>query len=143
MDGIDIAREAAARRRAELDRRLQELHARNSELTSLLMSGGTNRGQLGSSAAQLRRAEELAGQARAHAIEAASRTAEMYSHSADAHERAARLHSLLAETGPAADAAGHRQREQDHLRLAAADRAAAAAVADAHRSPPGGTSAGG
>jgi hypothetical protein len=135
MEGSDSAREAAARRRAELGRRIRELHERNHELTSLLM--GTEAGRGGSSPEQVRRAEELARLASGRAAEAASRAAAMYAHSATAHERAARMHLLLADAGTE-DAGAHRELAQQHLQRAAEDRASAAALATGgHPDEPG------
>ncbi|MBO0777191.1 MAG: hypothetical protein J2P34_12850 [Actinobacteria bacterium] len=123
MEGIDSARQATARRREELDRRLQELHQRNHELATMLMGRRTDHGP-GSSPEDVRRAEELARLASHRAIEAGERAGAMYLHSAQAHERAARMHAMLADTG-SADAGRHRERAEEHLRLAAQDRASA------------------
>jgi hypothetical protein len=125
MEGSDSAREAAARRRAELDRRIRELHERNHELATLLMGTGSGRG--GSSPEQVRRAEELAKLASGRAADAARRAAAMYAHSATAHERAARMHLLLAEAGTG-DVSAHKERARLHMRRAAEDRASAEAL---------------
>lgn len=126
MEGRQDARDAAARRRAELDERIRELHERNQELATILMNGGPV-GRPGSSREQVRRAEELARLASRRAAEAAARAEAMYLNSADAHERAARIHTLLAETGTG-DTERHRARAREHLQQAAEDRNAAGAM---------------
>lgn len=134
MERIDAARDAAVRRRAELDRRIHELHERNRQLTTSLIDGPADT-HGGSSPEQVRRAEELARLAGDRAAEAARRAAAMYLHAATAHERAARMYTMLAEAGTA-NAGEHRERAREHLRLAAADRASAEAIAA--RQGPGG-----
>lgn len=128
MEGIDSARQAAARRREELDHRLQELHQRNHELATMLISRQNDHGDGWSSPEQASRAEGLAKLANQRAIEATQRAAEMYLHSAVAHERAARMHAMMAGPG-AAEADRHRERAEEHMRLAAQDRACASELA--------------
>jgi phage-related minor tail protein len=129
MDGTGSARTAAARRRAELDQRIQELHQRNRQFGAFPAGRpAQDRRVTGSSRAQVRRAEELARLASERAIEAIERAATMYLNAATAHERAARMHNLLADNG-ATGAGEHRSRAREHLQLAAEDRATASAIA--------------
>lgn len=125
IEAAGVASDAAARRGAELDERIRELHERHHELTAILLNGRA--GGSGSSQEQVRRAEELATLASIRAAEAVSRAAARYLRSADAHERAARMHTLLTETG-AGDIEKHRARASEHLQRAAGDRAAASAI---------------
>ena len=127
MQRSDPVQQAAARRRRELDQRIEELHARNAQLAATLLDGPASETHAGSSLAQVTRAEELARLAGQRAIEATRRAAAMYLNSATAHERASRMHTLLAENG-ATDAGQHRQRAREHLELAAQDRATAQAM---------------
>lgn len=122
-------------RRAELDRRIQELHARNGQLADLL--GGArdgDRAQAGSSPAQVERAEALAALAADRADEASRRAGAMRLHAAEAHERAARRREVLAESG-VPDAAEQRDRARRHRQQAAADRAAAEEIERSLRMP--------
>jgi hypothetical protein len=130
MDGTESVREAAARRRAQLDQRIQELHRRSRQFGGFPATSqpARDRQVTGSSRAQVRRAEELARLAAERAIEAANRAATMYLSAATAHERAARMHNLLADSG-GPGAGEHRSRAREHLQLAAGDRAAASAMA--------------
>lgn len=132
MEGPETGREAAARRRTELEQRIQELHRRNHELTDILTKGrgGDRRGA--SSPDQVARAEELALLASKRADESIQRATEMYLHSATAHERAARMHSLLAEQG-IGNVTEHQERAEEHIRLAAEDRTAAGRIAGAQQ----------
>ena len=138
MERSDPVQEAAARRRVELDQRIEELHARNAELTAILVERPAVRSHAGSSQDQVARADELARLAAQRAIEATRRAAAMYLNSATAHERAARMHTLLADNG-ASDAERHRRRAQEHLQLASQDRATAQAMTGGR--PPGGAGA--
>ena len=127
MERSDPVQQAAARRRVELDQRIEELHSRNAELTAILVQRPAGQGRAGSSQDQVARADELARIANRRAIEATRRAAAMYLNSATAHERAARMHTLLADNG-AGDADQHRHRAQEHLQLASQDRTTAQAM---------------
>lgn len=141
MESRDPVEQAAARRRRELDQRIEELHARNAQLAATLLDGAASETHAGSSLTQVTRAEELARLAGQRAIEATRRAAAMYLNSATAHERASRMHILLAENG-AEDAGQHRQRAREHLQLAAQDRATARAMTGGRRAGPPGHGAG-
>ena len=129
MDGTDPMREHAsawARRSVELDARIRDLHARNSQLSA---NPGPpdleERRSVGSTSDQVAKAKALARIANMRAFEAMKRTALMRLHAASAHDRAAQLHELLANAGQG-DVREHRERAATHRQQADEDRIAAA-----------------
>lgn len=129
MEGTDPARERTsgwARRSAELDSRIRDLHERNAELSA--SSGPPDleeRRSLGSTPDQVAKAQALVRMANMRAFEAMKRAAVMRLHAASAHDRAAQLHELLADADQG-DIGEHRERAAVHRQLAHEDRAAAA-----------------
>ena len=121
----------------ELGARIRDLHERNAQLSA---SSGppdlAERSTVGSTPAQVAKAEALARTANLRALEAVQRTAVMRLHAASAHDRAARLHELLAEAGQG-DIEEHRERAAWHRQQAGEDRAAATRMfVSQHVEPP-------
>jgi hypothetical protein len=124
------------RRSVELDARIRDLHARNTQLSA---NPGPpdleSRKAVGSTTSQVAKAEALAKLANLRAVEATRRTALMRVHAASAHDRAARLHELLADTGHG-EVQMHRERAAAHRQQAREDRAAAERIFRSHHADP-------
>jgi hypothetical protein len=114
-------------RRAEVDDRIRELHARNEELARQLGTQGEPEPTTpGARLAQARQAEAFAQLSHARAVAACHRAAVMRLRAASAHEHAAQgYESFATAAGGKADSAVQDKADQ-HRRQAAVDRAAAA-----------------
>ena len=128
MEDTDPARERVlrwARRSAEVDARIRDLHERNAQLSAGFGPPDFEEHRaVGSTVDQAAKAEAMARDAIIRAIEAARRMAIMRLHAASAHDRAAQLHELLARAG-SGDVPQHRERAAAHRQQARDDRAAA------------------